>query len=346
MKPLRTAVLGPLALALTATAAVAVDVTFLRIGTGGVAGTYYPIGALVAAIISNPPGSRPCERGGSCGVPGLIAVAQASDGSVANVEAIQSGALETGFAQSDVAYWAYSGEGIFADSPPADKLRVIASLYPETVHLVARRGADIATVTDLAGRRVSLDEPGSGTLVVARLVLDAHGLGEDDVEAFYLKPSSAIPLLRAGELDAFIIVAGHPTPSVSELADGALVTLIPLDGPAAAAVAAANPFLSPAVIPAGVYDGVDATPTLSVGAQWLASADLDPELVYGITRSLWLDGARKVLDEGHPKGRDITLESALDGVAVPLHEGAEQYYREVGVLDQEGGVASREQAQR
>ncbi len=119
------------------------ETEFFRIGTGGVWGTYYPIGSLVASAISNPPGSRPCEEGGSCGVQGLIAVSQAANGSVANVEAIASGTLESGFAQSDVAYWAYAGTGTFEGKGRIKGLRVIASLYPEAIHLVARKGSGI-----------------------------------------------------------------------------------------------------------------------------------------------------------------------------------------------------------
>ena len=92
------------------------EMRFFRIGTGGVAGTYYPIGGLIADIISNPPGARPCDKGGSCGVPGLVAIAQSSNGAVANVDAIGSDNLESGFAQSDVAYWAYTGTGIYSGS--------------------------------------------------------------------------------------------------------------------------------------------------------------------------------------------------------------------------------------
>ncbi|HEX3209240.1 MAG TPA: TAXI family TRAP transporter solute-binding subunit, partial [Geminicoccaceae bacterium] len=108
------------------------EMRFFRIGTGGVAGTYYPIGGLIADIISSPPGARPCERGGSCGVPGLVAIAQSSNGSVANVDAIQSGELESGFVQSDIAYWAYTGTGIFEGKGKADNLRAIASLFAES----------------------------------------------------------------------------------------------------------------------------------------------------------------------------------------------------------------------
>ncbi len=120
------------------------DIKFFRIGTGGTAGTYYPIGGLLANAISNPPGSRPCNEGGSCGVPGLVATAVASNGSVANINGITSGQLESGFTQSDVAYWAYTGTGVYEGKPKVADLRLIGNLYPETIHIVARKGAGSA----------------------------------------------------------------------------------------------------------------------------------------------------------------------------------------------------------
>ena len=159
------------------------DITFFRIVTGGTVGTYFPIGGLIANALSNPPGSRPCEEGGSCGVPGLVATSVASNGSVANVSAIGSGSAQSGFVQSDIAYWAYSGTGIYEGRPKVDSLRAIANLFPESVHLVVRKGSGIKSVRDLRGKRVSLDEPGSGTLVDARLILAAYGIGERDLKA-------------------------------------------------------------------------------------------------------------------------------------------------------------------
>ena len=157
-----SAVMG-FVIAATLPLAQAQNVSFFRIGTGGTAGTYYPIGGLLANAISNPPGSRACNEGGSCGVPGLIATAVASNGSVANINGITSGSLESGFTQSDVAYWAYTGTGTYEGKPKVAGLRLIANLYPESIHLVARKGAGIKTAADLNGTRVSLDEPGSGT---------------------------------------------------------------------------------------------------------------------------------------------------------------------------------------
>ncbi len=308
------------------------EMQFFRIGTGGVAGTYYPIGGLIADIISNPPGARPCEKGGSCGVPGLVAIAQSSNGSVANIDAVKAGMLESGFAQSDIAYWGYSGTGIFEGQGKSENLRAIASLYPESIHLVARKDAGIKSVKDLRGKRISLDEPGSGTLVDALIILEAFGLNEEDVEANYLKPSPAIAKMRDNELDAFIIVAGYPTSSVAELASSIEAELVPIEGPEVDALIEEYEFFAKDEIPAGTYQGIGTTPTISVGAQWVVAAEADDDLVFGITSALWHENARTLLDSGHAKGKAITLDTALNGIGIPLHPGAERFYRENGLL--------------
>jgi uncharacterized protein len=315
-------------------AASAQDMSFFRIGTGGTAGTYYPIGGLLANAISNPPGSRPCEEGGSCGVPGLIASAVSSNGSVANVNAIAGGTLESGFAQSDVANWAFSGTGIWEGKPAVDSLRAIANLYPESIHIVARADAGITSVADLRGKRVSLDEPGSGTLVDARIILEGFGLSEADIQPEFLKPNQAADRMRDGQMDAFFFVGGFPAGAIAELASQMAITLVPIDGEGAAAIRAEYPFFAEDLVPAGTYDGVAAdTATLAVGAQWITSADQPEELVYGITAALWNDNTRRLLDSGHAKGKVIRPETALAGIGIPLHPGAEKFYREAGLLE-------------
>ncbi|MFO1035266.1 MAG: TAXI family TRAP transporter solute-binding subunit [Geminicoccaceae bacterium] len=305
---------------------------FFRIATGSVSGTYYPVGGLIATIVSRPPGAPPCAPDGPCGVEGLVAVVQSSDGSVSNVASIQSGAVESGFAQSDVAYWAYRGEGAFAGKPPMTKLRVLGSLYPESVHLVVRPDAGIAHITDLKHKRVSLDRPGSGTRVDAELVLAAAGLGAADLDVLDTPPGRNVDLMKAGDLDAFFLVAGYPVAAITELATDIGARLVPIDGPELQALRDRQPFFGSAVIPAGTYPGVGATATAAVQAQWLVSADEPDALVTAICGSLWRQGAEKVLDAGHPKGREIRLASAIEGIAVPLHPGAEAFYRERGLL--------------
>ncbi len=307
---------------------------FFRIGTGGTAGTYYPIGGLIANAISNPPGSRACDEGGSCGVPGLVATAVASNGSVANVNSIAGGTLESGFSQADVATWAQTGTGIWANQPAVENLRAIANLYPETIHLVAAADSGITSVADLAGKTVSLDEPGSGTLVDAQIILGAYGLSEDDVDAQYLKPDQAAERMRDGAMDAFFFVGGFPAGAIAELASQDDIVLIPISGAEATAITGEYTFFAENTVPGGTYEGVDGdVTTLSVGAQWVTSADQPDDLIYEVTKAMWNDSTRRLLDAGHAKGREITADTALAGVGIPLHAGAERFYREAGLLE-------------
>lgn len=319
--------------------AAAQELSLFRIGTGGIGGTYYPIAGLVAQAISNPSGS--CASGDSCGVPGLVAVAQSSSGSVANVKDIAAGRIESGFVQSDVAFWAYAGIEAFEEDGRQGSLRAIANLYPESFHIVVRQDSGIARVTDLLGKRVALDEVGSGTLVGAQLVLQAFGLTEDTIEVAYLKSDDAIEKLVAGELDAFFLIAGYPAKVVQWANENTQISLVPVSGAPIDALVEGNPFLHIDKIPAGVYRGVGEVQTLSVAAQWITREDIGAETVRGILRALWRSDARRLLDRGHAKGRVIRLETALEGIGIPLHEGALRFYREIGLL-QRSDRASRE----
>ena len=319
--------------ALAVTAATAQDIKFFRIGTGGTAGTYYPIGGLIANAISNPPGSRACAEGGSCGVPGLVATAVASNGSVANINGITSGQMESGFTQSDVAFWAYTGTGVYDGKPKVADLRLIANLYPETIHIVARKGAGIAGVADLKGKRVSLDEPGSGTLVDARIILAAFGITEKDIKPEYLKPNQAGDKMRDGGLDAFFFVGGYPTGAISELAAaGGGIELVPVTGPEVDKMRAQYAFFAQDTIPANTYKGIGEVKTIAVGAQWVTSTKQPDALIYEVTKATWNDSTRKLLDAGHAKGKAIQAASATAGAGIPFHPGAEKFYREKGLL--------------
>ncbi|MBU1317321.1 MAG: TAXI family TRAP transporter solute-binding subunit [Alphaproteobacteria bacterium] len=310
-------------LAVGASVAFAQSPAFFRIGTGGTAGTYYPIGGLIANAISGAEGK---------GVEGLVATAVASNGSVANINAIQGGSMESGFTQSDVAYWAHTGTGLYEGKGKVEDLRLIATLYPETIHVVARKDAGINSIADLKGKRVSIDEPGSGTIVDARIVLGAFGLTEDDIEAEHLKPGPAGDMLRDGALDAYFFVGGYPTGAVSELATSAGISLVPISGPEVDKLLEEYSFFSKDTVPSETYSGVAETPTISVAAQWVTSAKQSDDLVYNITKTMWDENTRKELDAGHAKGKMITLQNATTSLGIPLHPGAERFYKEVGAL--------------
>ena len=309
------------------------ELKFFTIGTGGTAYTYYPVGGMIANAISKPPGSRECGKGGSCGVPNLIASAVSSRGSVDNVNAIISGLRNSGFAQSDVASWAYTGTGTMEGKEPAKELRTIAALFQEHIHLVALKKSNINSVKDLKGKRVSLDEPGSGTYVDAKLILESNGLSTSDVKAEALKGKAATDALRNGKVDAIFVVAGFPTGAIVELASAVDVKLVPIDGAGAKALTSKYGFFSQSPIPSGTYEGVDEVNTVAVGAQWFTSAKEDNERIYQITKALWTKESRKLMDVGHAKGKTITPESALSGVGVPLHPGAEKFYKEAGLIN-------------
>jgi hypothetical protein len=305
------------------------DLRFLRMGTGGTGGTYFPVGGLIANAISNPPGSMECEFGGSCGVPGVVVAAVSTQGSVENVSLVASKRLDLCISQADVAYFAYKGANWFASKPPLANLRVIANLYPEMLHVVVRRDAGISSLGDLRGKRISLGEPDSGTLVGAKLVLDAIRLPLKQIKASYENLYRSVDQLIAGRLDGLFMMAGYPVTAIVQAADAVDIALLSIQGPAIDPLFATYPFFSSDRIPAGIYRNVAAADTLAVGAQLIVAAEMPEPLAYEITRALWDPRNRRILDSGHSNGKLIRLETALRGIAVPLHPGAVRYYRSV-----------------
>lgn len=290
---------------------------FFRIGTGGTGGTYYPIGGLIANAITSDK---------------VNASAVASNGSVANVNAIVGGASESGFVQADVASWAYTGTGIYEGKGKVEELRAIANLYPETVHIVVKKGLGAKSVADLKGKRISVDEPGSGTLVNARAILAAYGIGNGDYKAENVKPGPAIDKLKDGSLDAFFFTGGYPFGALTELATTNGFELLAIDGEGAAKLKKQFGFFADDTIPDGTYKDTKGVKTLSVGAQWVTSSKVDAGLVYEVTKAMWADKARAALDAGHAKGKSIQKATALAGLGIPLHPGAEKFYKEAGLL--------------
>jgi len=313
-------------------AAAETETRFFRIGTAATGGSFFEVGGVVASAISRPVDGPACGHGGGCGVPGLVAVAQATQGSIENLRLVNSGQIESGFAQADLAAMAYSGTGAFADDGPMPKLRVIGSLFPEALHVVVRVDSPIRSIADLAGKRVSTSEPGSGTAVSARVLLAAAGFGETDLIRKSLRLGQAAEEMQAGTLDALIVAGGYPIPAISELAETMPIRLVPVIGAVAVRLEREFSFYRATMIPAGIYRGVD-TDTASVGfyALWVVGADTDTELVYAITEAVWNEATARLFATLDPIGREIRLADALKGVSLPLHPGAERYYREHGL---------------
>ena len=321
--------------ALTGLPADAQEMTFFRIASGSATGTYYPMAGLIAQIIGNPPGARTCEKGGNCGMVGLVAIAQSAHGSVANLNSIKSGKVESGLAQSDVAFWAYTGTGPFEGKKPNKKICVISSLYQEHLHVVAGQKSGIKTVADFKDKTIGMGLQGSGALVGARILVDAYGLKEkEDFKPEYVKGKTSADQIRDGHADAFVTVTGYPNAAITEMASIQGANLIPIDGAIRDQMLEDYRFYSSAKIPGDTYKGVsNDTETIAVNALWVSSSDLPEELHYGVVKGLFENAkAKKLLTYGHSKGKSINLETSQDGVSIPLCPGSERFYKEVGVI--------------
>ena len=309
--------------------------TFFRIGTGSAGGTYFPIGGTIANGISSPPGSRPCEDGGQCGVPGLIAIAQSTTASVFNNAAVQNGELEAGLAAADVTRDQYLGQGKF-EGKPHPKLRIVANLYPEDLHLVLPKGKTIKSLADLKGKRVGIAQAGSGTQVAVLQMLEAWGVNRDNMDEAELNNSQSAERMADGQLDAYFYAAGWPVAAMVQLSSTKGMNLHSFSPADLKKINDIIPAYIPSKIPGGVYEGIpNDTLTPAVSALLIVSSDLSEDLVYGITEALWNKNTRTLLDNGHAKGKQITLETALDGVlslGVPLHPGAAKFYKEQGMM--------------
>lgn len=308
------------------------DIRFFRIGTGSTAGTNFPIGSLIASVLSNPPGSRDCDRGGSCGVRGMIAVAQATQGSVDNAQQVGLGRLDAGIVQADIAALAYGGKGEFAGKNRISSLRALASLYPESLQIVVRQDSRITSLAGLKGKRISLDTPASGSQTAARAVLAQAGIKLTDLRPVYIDLGTATDQMREGKIDGFFYVGGTPSPAIAQLAETLPIRLLPLPASLIARLRKADSYYGTGTIAQDTYKSVVATETLTVHALLLVNEKLPDELASGLLRALWHKSANVMFNGGHPQGKAIQWANALNGVSIPLHPAAERYYAETGLL--------------
>lgn len=287
---------------------------FFSIATGSTGGTYYPVGGALAQIITQH-------------IPGISAAAQTGNASQANCNLIRNHEIESALTQNNVAYWAYTGTEFFAEQGPIENLRGIASLYPEVIQIVARKSANINSISDLKGKRVVVGAPGSGSEIDARRILEAHGITYDDIKEDFMDFSGATQKLKDNLADAAFQTAGYPTSSIIDLSSTSDIVLLSIATDMIDKLIDENKYYTRTVIPAGTYKGIDSdVSTVSLMAIWAADASQSTEVVYEITKTLWEHRAE--LDKVHEKCKEITFDTALDGIGIPLHPGAEKYYKE------------------
>jgi TRAP transporter TAXI family solute receptor len=268
-----------------------------------------------------------------CGPAGLIVSTRASEGSIANLTAVNSGNVSSGIAQADVVALAVAGKGAFAKTGPAKQLRVIANLYGEDVHLLAGKSANITSVADLRGKRVSLSTEGSGTISTARAILAAYRLSERTIVPSYESGDRATDLLQSGKLDAVFYVGGTPVNLIEQLLDEGVASLVPINGDGRTRLLRAQPHLYAHTIPQGSYTGAGDVETVAVDALWITDASQADSLIYGMVKSLFNPANRPTLNAERVGVHFLELESAAKGTTAPLHPGAARFFMESGVLE-------------
>lgn len=303
-----------------------------QISTGSTSGTYFPVGEFLAGLLSHPPGISRCQAANVCGPLGLIVSTRATEGSVANVVAVNSGASNSALAQADVVALAVAGEGPFKKSGPARQVRIIGDLYTEDLHLIAGSKTKIKSVEDLRGKRVSLSTEGSGTIVTARAVLAAYRVPEWRITASFETPDRAADLLRQGKIDAMFFVGGTPVSLVEQLLDEGAGVLVPINGAGRKRLLAEKPYLSAHTITAATYTNAGAVDTVGTGALWITNASQSDDLIYGMTKALYNPLNRPMIEARHLGANFLESSVAAKGATAPFHPGAARYFTEAKLM--------------
>lgn len=284
---------------------------FINIGTGGTAGTYYPLGGAIAEILNKD-------------IPGISASAQSTGGSVANINMIKKGELQMAIVQNDITYYAAEGKEMFKGKP-VKNLKGLAALYPETIQIVTLGDSSINSIEDLKGKRVAVGAPGSGAEANARQILEAYGITYNDINAQYLSFGEAASALKDHNVDAAFVTAGAPTAAVQDIAASNSVKLISLSPEKVEALIKKYPYYAKMVIPADVYTNYHkATNTVAVKAILVVSDKVSDELGEKMAKAIYSNLDK--IKAAHSVGKFITVDTATEAMPIPLNAGAKKFY--------------------
>jgi TRAP transporter TAXI family solute receptor len=291
---------------------------FVSIASGWVTGVYYPLAGAMSRIAH--------EK-----LPDIKITVESSGASVANAKLIGSGEADFGILQNDIAFYAFKGVKPMFEAPIANIMGV-TSLYPEHCQIHARKDAKIKTPADLKGKRVAVGPLGSGTEQNAMQILEAYGLKFEDLgKVERLSATESADYLKDKRIDAAFYTVGVGASAIVDTALFVDSLIVPIDGAQADALKKKYPYYSKATVPAGIYKGVDQpVPTVAVLAILVTKKELETDMVYRITKAMFENIDR--IHTAHAKGKEVTLQKALDGMPIPLHPGAEKYYKEKGLI--------------
>lgn len=289
---------------------------FVNVLAGGTAGVYYPLGVALAKVYGET-------------IPGARTSVQATKASVENLNLLQQGKGEIAFSLGDSLLLGYHGDKDAGFNAPLSKLRGVAAIYPNYIQVVATADSGIKTLADLKGKRLSVGAPKSGTELNARAILGAAGITYEDLgKVEYLPFAESVELMKNRQLDATLQSAGLGVASIRDLASSVAIVVVAVPEELVGKVG--SPYVA-ATIPAGTYSGQDAdVPTAAVINFLVTHSGVSDELGYAMTKGLWENLGQ--LQSAHAAAKSIKPEAALTGMPLPLHPGAEKYYREKGML--------------
>ena len=289
----------------------------LSMATAGPSGTFFPLGGAISGVINNH-------------FDKANITVEATGGSVNNAHLMGGKEVELAIMQNDIAYYATNGMEIFKDRKYTN-LRAICRIYPDTVHVIAKGNDSISSFEDFRGKKVSVGSPGSGSEVTLRQILGCAGLTYEDFNPLFLSFSETAEHFKDGHIDAFLINAGVPASLILDLGTLNKLALIPVDGKIRENLLKDYPFYTTVEIPANTYKNqTEVFQTVAVQALLIAEEEVPEEAVYGITKAIFEHLEDIAAANNAAKG--MSLDTALDGVGIPLHPGAEKYYRETGLI--------------
>ena len=290
---------------------------FINVLTGGTSGVYYPLGVALGNNIGK-------------AMPNVKTSVQATKASVENLNLLQAGRGEIAFTLGDSLSDAWTGNEEAGFKTPLKKLRGIAAIYPNYIQIVARADAGIKTLADLKGKKISVGAPKSGTELNARTIFKAAGLEYKDLaKVEYLPFGESVELMKNRQLDVTLQSAGLGVSALRDLATSVDIIVVPI--PPDVIKKTNDPAYLPATIPANTYRGQTVDVPSAAVQNYLVTYDgVSTDTVYGMTKALWTGLDQLVA--AHSAAKSIDPKHALEGMPVPLHPGAEKYYKEVGLL--------------
>jgi len=303
--------------ALVATAPAHAQQKFINVLTGGTSGVYYPMGVALSQIYGK-------------ALPDTKSTVQATKASAENLNLLQAGRGEIAFTLGDALSDAWKGNEEAGFKTPLKKLRGVAAIYPNYIQIVASADSGIKTMADLKGKRLAVGAPKSGTELNARAVLKGAGMSYKDLgKVEYLPFGESVELMKNRQLDATLISAGLGVAALRDLSSSVKIVVVSV--PADVIAKIGDPAYQAAVIPAKTYEGQDQeVATVAVQNFLVTHEGVSTDTVYKMTKSMWENLDHLVA--AHSAAKAIKKENAAKGMPVPLHPGAEKYYREIKLI--------------